>query len=116
MTTPVMNEALMALRRRYAACLPAKVSQASECVESYLSTPGDAVRGEVAHRSVHSLIGSSGTYGFPDLSGLARKAETLIQECLDCGVPPTLMREYQIRQLLRRLSFLAAEAAASCAT
>lgn len=113
MNPPATNDVLMALRKRYAAALPAKVSHASESVESYLAAPEDAARGEEAHRSVHSLIGSSGTYGFPDLSGLARKAETLIQECLDAGVPPTLIRKSEIQQVLARLGFLAAEAAAN---
>ena len=41
-----------------------------------------------AYRLVHSLTGSSGTYGYPEISGLARSVEALIKESLDSRRSP----------------------------
>src|SRR5579883_2161598 len=97
------NDPLLALRRRYAAALPAKVAKASECVGDYLADPGDVSRCEAAHRSLHSLIGSSGTYGFSDLSLTARSAETLLRRPLESGAPLSAAERLRLVDLIAGL-------------
>lgn len=111
MNDSMKNDALLALRRRYAAALPAKVAKASEEVLDYLAEPGDASRCEIAHRALHSLIGSSGTYGFADLSRTARSAEALLRQSLESGAPLTPVERIVLVDLIAGLGSLAASAA-----
>lgn len=105
------KDALQALRRKYAAGLPAKVAKAAESVRSFLSAPGDSDRCEVAHRSLHSLTGSSGTYGFPEMSRIAHSAEILLRRSLESGVPLSEEEALTLVDVIDRLGALAAMAA-----
>jgi HPt (histidine-containing phosphotransfer) domain-containing protein len=111
MSITMVNEAIAQLRKKYALSLPLKVSNASECVEAALSAPWNRAVGELAHRYLHSLIGSSGTYGFPQFSEIARSAEVILKESVDSGAPPSPEEGVRLRQLVTRLRFLAAREA-----
>jgi chemotaxis protein histidine kinase CheA len=111
MNTPAANEMLLALRRKYAAGLPAKVAKAAESVRSLLAAPLDPDRCEAAHRSLHSLTGSSGTYGYPDLSRFARSAEILLRLSLESGNPISSEEQQSLVDVIARLGTLAAMAA-----
>lgn len=111
MSDMTANDPLLALRRRYAANLPAKVAKAAESVGTLLAAPGDPSQCEIAHRALHSLIGSSGTYGFADLSRLARSAELLLRESLESGAPLSSDQRLQLVTLIADLGSLAASAA-----
>jgi chemotaxis protein histidine kinase CheA len=108
MNTPSANDALLALRRKYAAGLPAKVAKVTESVRSLLSSPRHPDRCEVAHRSLHSLTGSTGTYGFPEMSRLACSAEIMLRRSLESGVP---LSEEESRTLMDQIVHLGALAA-----
>ena len=116
MGTSSVNDAILALRRRYAASLPAKAAVAAESVGALLAASEDSAVCETAHRILHRLVGSAGTYGFPDLSRIARSAEILLQESLDTGVPLSPEGRLDLVNLTARLGSLAASAAREAAS
>lgn len=111
MINDTIGERLDGLRRRYALNLPLKVSQAAESVRAVLAAPRNRALLEAAHRGVHSLTGSSGTYGFCDISRIFREAESMLQESLESGVPLPSERQFHLRELIAGLESLAAAAA-----
>jgi len=111
MSITTVNEAIAQLRKKYALSLPLKVSNASECVSAALTAPWNRTLGEMAHRYLHSLIGSSGSYGFPEISGLARSAESILRASVESGVAPSPEEGVRLQQLVTRLRFLAAREA-----
>lgn len=115
MSTTTVNEAIAQLRKKYALGLPQKVSNASQCVAAVLTGPWNRTLGEMAHRFLHSLIGSSGTYGFPRISEIARSAEGILKASLDSGGPPSPEERVRLQELVSSLGFLAAEEAGDAA-
>lgn len=76
--SPALQEQLRVLRENYAAKLPDKRAQIESLwnsirVSARASWPEEALF--TLHRLVHSLAGSGATFGFPDLSLHARRAE-----------------------------------------
>jgi len=111
MSDTAANDPLLTLRRRYAANLPSKVAKAAESVGAMLAAPEDLSQCEIAHRALHSLIGSSGTYGFSDLSLMARSAEVLLRESLDSGAPLSPDQRLALVTRIAGLGSIAASAA-----
>lgn len=107
MSQPTVNERLEGLKRRYATNLPLKVAKAAESVDAVLGASVDSAACETAHRQVHSLIGSSGTYGFHELSRVARLAEAILRDSLESGAPPSPERQTRLRELVAMLGTLA---------
>lgn len=105
------NDRLGGLKMRYAIGLPGKVSKAIESVGAFLAVPRNRVLLEVAHRMMHSLTGSSGTYGFPEISGAARGAETILCESLESGMPLLPQQQLRLREQLAALEVMAVAAA-----
>jgi len=107
MSSVTVNRAIERLRLKYAASLPVKVGQAAAQVTAALAGPWDPALGEVAHRAVHSLIGSSGTYGFLEFSCIARSAEAILRASVESAALPSREAAHQLRQLIAHLEFLA---------
>ncbi len=66
----------------------------------------DGERVQEAHRLVHQLAGSGGTFGLPELSRAARRLELGLREVLDRAQPPdapALERLEELRQRLREV-------------
>lgn len=92
MTTEKVNfeEHLKKLKLEYSSQLPAKL-QVIKTDWQQLITHWDHVLLTTLHRNIHSLIGTSGTFGFIDISKTARELETLIKplkENDDSGFTP----------------------------
>jgi len=70
------------LKGEYKAQLPQKISAIASEWQSLIVKwqPENIVK---LHRNVHSLIGTSGTFGFGDISKTARKLEELLKTLLD---------------------------------
>jgi len=64
-----------------------------------------------AHRLAHSLAGSSGTYGYPEIGGVARAVEALLKQSLESRALPSPSQKAQIDGLTADLRELAADAA-----
>jgi HPt (histidine-containing phosphotransfer) domain-containing protein len=107
-----VTTALSQLKKQYGLNLPGKISKAVDTVRALLAVPRDRVLLEIAHRGLHSLAGSSATYGYDALSLVAREAERLLQDSLETGTPLTPPGERQLREQMLNLGVLAA--LASC--
>lgn len=106
----MINDALAALVKKYAAGLPQKMEKTAECVAESLARPEDAERRILAYRAVHSLVGSSGTYGFNELSETARAAEALLRKAAESGTPVPDEEKPLLQNLMSRMTTLAAGA------
>jgi HPt (histidine-containing phosphotransfer) domain-containing protein len=112
MSSVMVNRAIERLRKQYAASLPVKVSKAAAAVVAALGDPWDPALGETAHRLVHSLIGSSGTYGFAEISRVARSAEEILRASMESRTLPSPEEALRLREIVAHLEFVAVIAAA----
>lgn len=105
------RKTLELLKKRYAANLPGKVAKIRECVAAVLGASGNPGSTDEACRALHSLIGSSGTYGFPTVSIAAGRAESMLKESLEAGAVGLPERQAKLRDLMALVeteAFLAA--------
>lgn len=106
---------LAMLRRKYGLALPGKISGIARAVASFLAAPWDEQACATAHRQVHSLAGSSGTYGYSDISGIARAAEEILKQSLETRVLPAPDLQSRVEGLVEKLREMAADAACQAA-
>ncbi|MBI3856757.1 MAG: Hpt domain-containing protein [Planctomycetes bacterium] len=102
---------LARLREKYGRALPEKISGLEAVCAPVLAGPWEEQASSTAYRQVHSLAGSSGTYGFPDISSVARAAEVLFRECLESRAPLAAAQKSQAESLMLKLREMAAAAA-----
>jgi HPt (histidine-containing phosphotransfer) domain-containing protein len=102
---------LARLRKKYGLALPEKISGIEAAFAPLFAGPWEEKACATAYRQIHSLAGSSGTYGFPDICGIARASEALLKECLDSRSLLTPTQKTQIDDLVTKLRELAADAA-----
>lgn len=76
-------EQLRQLREDYAKQLPAKLAQ----LEQAFSKRKDAGELQSLRFLAHGLAGSGATFGFPDVSAVARRLETMVDGALSSGRP-----------------------------
>jgi HPt (histidine-containing phosphotransfer) domain-containing protein len=88
MTAPRERNVAEDLQRYFAYRLPARVSE----VEAARNAARDAGWGieplRTFHRLAHSLAGAGATFGFPEVSEVARRLESLLKSALDAGSTP----------------------------
>lgn len=85
---------LAALQQAYAAALPDKIAQLGQMLAAGASAAPAGASGSTAavhqaHRMVHGLAGSAGTFGFPALGEAARGLEELLVTLLNGESPST---------------------------
>src|SRR4051812_8403045 len=108
MTTQERNVA-EDLRRYFAYRLPARVSE----VEAARDAARDAGWGieplRTFHRLAHSLAGAGATFGFPEVSAISHRLESLLKAALGAGAPldGAPLDEKEAADLLSRLRDLA---------
>ncbi|MBF0187525.1 MAG: diguanylate cyclase [Magnetococcales bacterium] len=68
-------DALLAKRRSYADTLPEKWQEIEQVWQTLKSEGWHGERFKTLHRLVHTIAGSAGTFGLPDLGKSARRAE-----------------------------------------
>lgn len=68
-----LDQALEALRREYLAEAPARLGELRKDIAAFLAGEQDAVASLLTR--LHRLAGSGGSYGFPEVSRMAREAE-----------------------------------------
>jgi HPt (histidine-containing phosphotransfer) domain-containing protein len=85
-------------------------------VSAVLAGAWNPALGDIAHRLVHSLIGSSGTYGFQEISMIARSAERILREAMESGRAPAPENGLALQEIIARLGLLAATAAEDAST
>lgn len=96
---------LAALRRRFAAGLPATLSRIER---AWVAAAGGCERGpweELAHLA-HDLAGSAGSFGLPAVGDAARELEESVRTHLASGVPLSGKARAVLKQYVERLGAL----------
>ncbi len=91
------------IRSSYAACLPEKVNDIHDAWNHVLANKGQIEPLEQLHRFTHSLKGSAGTFGFKDISDLARLIDDHVKAFIDDGQAQGQQSESEISDLLNQL-------------
>ncbi|HEX8465674.1 MAG TPA: diguanylate cyclase [Abditibacterium sp.] len=81
--SPALQAQLDLLREVYAAKLNDKIGEIFASWHEFLAAPAAAQPLAALHRQTHSLVGSGATFGFPEVSQAARRAEEIIKALLD---------------------------------
>ncbi len=103
-----MNEpAPDGLREYFAGRLPERLAEIDEACRAAREAgfTGEPLR--TFHRLVHSLAGAGGTFGFPEVSDLAREVERLLKPHLGSGAPLNEIGIGEIEAFLVRLRAIA---------
>lgn len=90
-------------RKNYAEQLPAKINKIREVWGRLTQGAWDIDQFRTFHRMVHTIAGSAGTFGLPDVGLDARKLEILLKSLLESGQRPAAEEEAAVRQGLERL-------------
>jgi diguanylate cyclase (GGDEF)-like protein len=93
-----LNDALSELRREYLFEAPGRLAELRKDVAAYRAGEADAVSSLL--RRFHRLAGSGGSYGFPEISALARDGEQL----LSGGTEPAGHHSARLEALVDRLA------------
>ena len=72
-----------ALAKLYAEQLPQKIAEMHERLHFLASAGWDQSRGEDLYRMLHSMAGTAGTMGLPNVSQAARQAEQILKGCVE---------------------------------
>ena len=91
-----IEERLRTLREDYEAGLPEKLARIDAAVQAWLRNLSDPHVLDTLHRMVHSLVGSSGTYGLHALSQAARALELDLRTIRDGWTPPSSKEQERI--------------------
>ncbi len=91
MNADVENK-LRALREQYARHLPSKVATLAAKWQAICAQPDDPAPAQHLVREFHTLAGSGSSFGFPEISRLARLAEERLREGLGNLADPALHR------------------------
>jgi chemotaxis protein histidine kinase CheA len=101
---------LQGMKREFAADLPAKAAAAREGWNAYLRGMDPEALAEL-HRAVHSLKGSSGTYGLDRVSAKAAALEDVLEALMEGRGRPSARELSDANRLLDALEAAAAAAA-----
>ncbi len=74
-----LNEAIRALGQLFLAKLPAKFLEIESAIQRFQNAPADRENFSLLHRSLHTMAGSAGTFGFPEMGEQARILETQLK-------------------------------------
>lgn len=74
----VLQSKVAALRAKYAATLPAQVESLAVAVRAWQAAPLNGALAVDAARIAHRLVGTSGSYGFAEVSDASRAIEGLV--------------------------------------
>jgi diguanylate cyclase (GGDEF)-like protein len=105
----VVLEQLQSARRNYAAKLPDRI-EAIKLGWSTLMETWDATRLQEFHRLVHTMVGSAGTFGLPQVGNAARVVEIELKTLLQPNTAPTDTQRQTIHQALTHLHGIAQDA------
>ncbi|MBF0357220.1 MAG: diguanylate cyclase [Magnetococcales bacterium] len=84
-----LQKKLLASRLNYIKQLPGKIEKIEETWELLTDNPWNVERFQTFYRMVHTIAGSGGTFGLPELGDAARLLETTIKPQLESGEQPS---------------------------
>ncbi len=99
-----VEERLRTLREEYETQLPEKIARIVEATEVWLRTPTDTPALGAVHRMAHSLVGSSGSYGFSAVSQAARALEQELKSVIEGWTPVSAEQHEKIRAAVAALA------------
>lgn len=99
----------------YVQHLPNKIKEIEMVWEDLISRE-DSAKLKDLHRLIHSLCGSSGTYGYQALSHIARELESFLKAMIDRSMVLTEEKQQQITQLLQQIVSAAKECTPATST
>jgi chemotaxis protein histidine kinase CheA len=102
---------LAKLRKKYGLGLPDKIAAIEAGVVAMGGSAWDETACSTAYRQVHSLAGSSGTYGFPEITSVARAAESILKSSLESRSALSAADRGLVDGFLAKLREMAADAA-----
>ncbi|MFL6193330.1 MAG: Hpt domain-containing protein [Thermoanaerobaculia bacterium] len=76
------------LRRYFTGRLPARLAEIVAARDAARDAGWAEEPLRTFHRLLHSLAGAGATFGFPEVSDLARRLERRVQAALETGTPP----------------------------
>lgn len=103
--------ALAKLTMKYGAALPQKIDAIEAAIAPVFAGVYDDAACEGAYRAMHSLAGSSGTYGFGEITPVARAAEAILKSGLESRSTPPPPEKRRLDDHMAKLRELAAAAA-----
>jgi diguanylate cyclase (GGDEF)-like protein len=80
-----LETALRALEVMFVSKLPGKLIEIEEALNQLLNNPTDAETIKLLHRLLHTMAGSAGTFGFPDMGLQAKELEACLKPLLTGG-------------------------------
>lgn len=98
-----LKEKLGQLRRGFIVSLPVQIKDIQKHWEQVRNTAGDDESLRTLYRMVHSLVGSSGTFGMNAISSAARNLEQHLKRIMDAEGPVGAAEEAIARALLLTL-------------
>ncbi len=111
MSESAVPNQLAKLKQKYAAGLPDKVGAVGKQVDEFLSGSWQEDRCFTTYRLIHSLAGSAGTYGYPELGDVARTGELLVKGSLEAKAALSDAQKNELTAVVAKLKTLAAAAA-----
>ncbi|HEV7509781.1 MAG TPA: diguanylate cyclase [Thermoanaerobaculia bacterium] len=96
------------LRQYFAGRLPARIFEVEEARDAARAAGWSGEPLRTFHRLAHSLAGAGATFGFPEVTTLARRLESLLKTALAEGAPSGEVASREVDRLLDRLSPFAA--------
>lgn len=81
-----LQAALLALEAMFTAKLPSKLQEIEAALRQFIQNTNDNEALKVLHRLLHTMAGSAGTFGFPEMGVQARAFEDRVQPLLAGGV------------------------------
>lgn len=105
-STDAVQAKLLELKRAYARQLPEKLARIDAAFAAFVGAPWEEQACSTSYRLLHSLAGSSGTYGFDEICKVARQAEAVLKECLESRRALSPDRRQEVLRLSARLAEL----------
>ena len=108
---PSFQEQFAALKRQYVEQLPGKLADMQRTLDTLLGQGWEQEPGETLHRNAHSLAGSGGTMGLPEVGDAARRLEQCLKSIVH-GQAQFAEKQAEVRELLGGLADVVATLAA----
>ncbi len=108
----MMEEQLARLSRGYAGELPRRVNEMEAALHAFLASTiaGAGETMDRLRRHVHQLKGSGTTFGFGDITRVARDFEAVLEVLSRQALPPSAAQQAQLSALVAELRALAEQA------
>ncbi len=101
---------LLELKRSYARQLPEKIARIDNAFQSFFAAAWEEQTCATTYRLIHSLAGSSGTYGYAEICQVARLAEAILKTSQESRTLPGSTAQQEALRLTARLKDMAEEA------